>query len=58
MNLTDKIKNMFQRREHHKVETVIIKERQCPHCTTRGLFVLNSPSDKRINSGNINEKNK
>lgn len=58
MTLTDKIKNMFHRREHHKVETVIIKERQCPHCTTRGLFVLNSPSDKRINSGNINEKNK
>jgi hypothetical protein len=58
MNLTDKIKNMFQRREHHKVETVIIKERQCPHCTTRGLFVFNSLSDIKNNSGNVNEKNK
>lgn len=57
MSIADKIKTLFQRSKTNKVETVIIKERQCPHCVSRGLFVF-SPSTEKKTNGNLNENSK
>ena len=41
MRIADKIRTIFNRRMSHQVETIIISEKQCPHCASRGMFVFN-----------------
>ena len=57
MKLLEKIKTLFVRSRTHKVETIIISEKQCPHCASRGMFVFNSASQTKIKNGKSNEKN-
>ena len=57
MMLLEKIKTLFNRSMARKVETIIISEKQCPHCTSRGMFVFKSPSQTKIKNSKSNEKN-
>lgn len=52
MKITDWIRALFNRSKSNQVETIIISEKQCPHCTSRGMFVFN---DTPVISKNINE---
>ena len=40
MRIADKIRSILNRSKSHQVETIIISEKQCPHCTSRGMFVF------------------
>lgn len=52
MKIADRIRSLFNRSKSHQVETIIISGKQCPHCTSRGMFVFN---DTPIISKTINE---
>ena len=52
MKITNKIRSLFDRSKSQKVETIIISEKQCPHCASRRLFVF---SDTPVISKNNNE---
>ena len=41
MRIAEKIRSLFNRSKSHQVETIIISEKQCPHCANRGMFVFN-----------------
>ena len=41
MKFTDWIRALLNRSKSNQVETIIISEKQCPHCTSRGMFVFN-----------------
>jgi hypothetical protein len=41
MRIAEKIRSLFNRSKSHQVETIIISEKQCPHCTSRGMFFFN-----------------
>jgi len=56
MKILERIKTLFIKSKSHQVETIIISEKQCPHCASRGMFVFNSPSDKKTKHGHPNEK--
>jgi hypothetical protein len=55
MRIADKIRKIFKRSKSHQVETIIISEKQCPHCASRGMFVFNDTPSK---IGESNEKHK
>ena len=44
MKISDRIRYIFNRSKSHPVETIIISEKQCPHCASRGMFVFNNTS--------------
>lgn len=52
MRIKDRIKYILDKIKARKIETVIITEKQCPHCASRGLFVFN---DTPIFSNTKNE---
>ena len=52
MKISDRIRYIFNRSKSHLVETIIISEKQCPHCASRGMFVFNNTS---INSNTTNK---
>jgi hypothetical protein len=56
MKILERIKTLFNKSRSNQVETIIISEKQCPHCVSRGMFVFNSPSDKKTKHGHPNEK--
>lgn len=58
MRIADKIRSLLNRGKSHKVETIIISDKQCPHCTSRGMFVFNNLSNTKIKIGESNEKHK
>jgi len=58
MRIADKIRSILNRSKSHQVETIIISEKQCPHCTSRGMFVFNDPPKIKSKIGESNEKQK
>jgi hypothetical protein len=42
MKIADRIRSIFNSRKSQKIETIIISEKQCPHCASRGMFVFNN----------------
>ncbi len=58
MKFIERIKSLIKRNKSRQVETSIIFEKQCPHCTSRGMFIFNSPSQTKIRNGKSNEKKK
>lgn len=51
-----KIISFLKLRVNNSTETFIIEGKQCPHCTSRGLFIFNSDEKTKIKVKNINEK--
>jgi hypothetical protein len=58
MKITDRIRSLFNRSKSHQVETIIISKKQCPHCSSRGMFVFNNTSKIKSKIGESNEKHK
>ena len=58
MKLLGSIKSFFSKTRLQKVGTVIITDKQCPHCTSRGLFVFNVASKPSSKHDQQDEKNK
>jgi len=58
MKIADRIRSIFSRSKSQKVETIIISEKQCPHCVSRGMFVFKSTYKSKSNNGELNEEHK
>lgn len=58
MRIAEKIRSLFIRSKSNKVETIIISEKQCPHCANRGMFVFNGTPKIKSKIGEFNEKHK
>jgi hypothetical protein len=52
LKFLDKLKSVFKNDNKVETEKIIISQKSCPHCTSRGLFVFN---DTPKNSTTINE---
>jgi|GEM_PF-2958784 len=49
MKLFERIKSLVQESKSKQVETIIISEKQCPHCASRGLFVFKDSVSTKTN---------
>ena len=58
MKIKDRIRSLFNRSKSHQVETIIISQKQCSHCSSRGMFVFNNTSKIKSKIGESNEKHK
>jgi hypothetical protein len=58
MRIAEKIRTIFNRSKSQKVETIIVSEKQCPHCASRGMFVFNNTPKIKSQIGESNEKHK
>ena len=58
MKFIERIKSLIKKSKSQQVDTTIIFEKQCPHCTSRGLFVFNDTSKIKTKIGESNEKSK
>ena len=52
IKLLDKIKSVFNDDNKTETEKIIISQKSCPHCASRGMFVFNNTS---INSKTTNK---
>lgn len=50
MKSIERIKSLIKKSKSKQVDTTIIFEKQCPHCTSRGMFVFNDRSNTQVNS--------
>lgn len=55
MKLPEKIKSFFNDDASVKTEKIIIAQKSCPHCASRGLFVFKSTDNSQISNGKSNE---
>jgi len=59
LKLLDKIKSVFKNGNKTKTEKIIISQKSCPHCASRGLFIFNhTPNSTAINEAELMDKNK
>ena len=58
MKLLERIKALINKSKSQQVETIIISEKQCPHCSSRGKFVFNDNSKSKSKYGELNEIHK
>ena len=58
MKSIERIKSIIKKSKSKQVDTTIIFEKQCPHCTSRGMFVFNDTSKIKTKIGESNEKHK
>ena len=55
MKSIERIKSIIKKSKSKQVDTTIIFEKQCPHCTSRGMFVFNNNSKIKTKIGESNE---
>ena len=58
MKLLDKFKSVFKNDYKVETEKIIIAQKSCPHCASRGMFVFNHNSNNKTKIGESNEKHK
>lgn len=58
MIFIERIRTLINKSKPQQVETTIIFEKQCPHCTSRGMFIFNDNSKTKTKIGESNEKYK
>ena len=58
MKFIERIKSLVKKSKSQQVDTTIIFEKQCPHCTSRGMFVFNDTSKIKVKIGESNDKRK
>ncbi|MBK7379878.1 MAG: hypothetical protein IPJ03_12880 [Ignavibacteriales bacterium] len=54
MKLLEKIKSFFNDDTPIKSEKIIIVQKSCPHCASRGMFVFNDTPKDQLNSKGSN----
>jgi hypothetical protein len=57
MKFYDRIKIFFKKHQNSEVETVIITEKQCPHCASRGMLIFKSDFETQKKDLKTNGKN-
>jgi len=50
MKIIERIKSFINKSESQQVDTKINFEKQCPHCSSKGMFVFNDCSNTQVNS--------
>ncbi|HEX9251384.1 MAG TPA: hypothetical protein VF870_04035 [Ignavibacteriaceae bacterium] len=59
IKLLDKIKLVFKNDHKTEKEKIIISQKSCPHCASRGLFIFNDTPkiSTAINEAELKDKN-
>jgi len=50
MKLVKRIKSFFRNDNAIQSEKIVISQKSCPHCTSRGMFVFNDTPKAQLNS--------
>ena len=59
LKFLDKLKSAFKNDNKVETEKIIITQKSCPHCASRGLFIFNdTPNSTAINEAELMDKNK
>jgi hypothetical protein len=58
MKFLERIKTLIKKSKSQHAVTTVIFEKQCPHCSSRGMFTINSTSISKTQNGELNEKHK
>ena len=60
LKLLDKIRSVFNNDSKTESEKIIISQKSCPHCTSRGSFIFNDTSKNSTgtNEAELIDKNK
>jgi hypothetical protein len=58
MKFYDRIKIIFKKLQSTAVETIVIQEKQCPHCVNRGMFIFDSTHKSKKEKSVTNEFHK
>ena len=56
MKIFSKILTLVKEKKSKQVEIIIISEKQCPHCASRGMLVFKDSSIQKSSHGDKNEK--
>ncbi len=56
MKLIEKIKSFLKDNSSIKSGEIIIVQKSCPHCASRGMFVFNTKSKIITKTDKLNEK--
>jgi hypothetical protein len=56
MLIIDKFKSLIKKRRYTEKKEVIIVDKQCPHCISRGMLVFNFSPKRKPESETSNEK--
>ena len=54
----DEIKSIFKNYSKVETEKIMVAQKTCPHCVSRGMFIVNSTSISKTQNGESNEKHK
>ena len=59
LKLLHKIKSVFKNESKTETEKIIISQKSCPHCASRGLLVFNDipKNSTTINEAELKDKN-
>lgn len=55
LRMTEKIKSVFKRDDITKKEDVVIVQKSCPHCVSRGMFVFKNSTIHNLSKDSKNE---
>ncbi|MEO8232796.1 MAG: hypothetical protein ABI638_10970 [Ignavibacteriota bacterium] len=56
MKFVERINSLLSKIKSQPVETIIISEKQCPHCTSRGMLIFGNNSELKPKNGEQNGK--
>lgn len=56
MNFLERIKTLIKKSKSKHIESTVFFEKQCPHCSSRGMFVFRDSSIQKSSNGDKNEK--
>ena len=51
--MINKIKSLLKRKFFNPSEKIILTEKKCPHCASRGVFIFNDDGKNRLNNKSI-----
>lgn len=54
MKIINKILTLVKEIKSKQVETIVITEKLCPHCTSRGMFVIKDKASLKTKSKKFN----
>lgn len=58
IRIIERIKLLIKQRQKSEVKSVIIIDKQCPHCASKGMFIFDSTLKLKNNKSEINEFHK
>lgn len=55
LRMTEKIKSFFKLSDKKQKEDVVIVQKSCPHCVSRGMFVFKNTTIHNLSNDSKNE---